>query len=219
MNARDHTTQKNPPAGRIDPNTLVDFTVDGQPLTLVLLDRAHVQQAAALCDECVGANLYREEALKEVLEKPESYFFMLTDQTGRIVGYISFHRSDINEAAEFLRSTPEQVARYLDPSRYLVQLQSIGVLPAMRHKGLAVRLLEFALAFSREVLHADLAFVACWRQGDFVPMYDNIRKFGFTHLYTVPKMWYNVPDLYCPYCKGRCTCSAEIYAIDLKKGG
>ena len=219
MNARDHTPPNPLPVDRIDPNTLVDFTTDGQPMTLVPLDHAHVQQVAALCDTCVGVNLYPEEVLEEVLEQPESYFFLLADQTGRIVGYIYFHRSDINAAAEFLLSTPEKVARYLDPACDLVQLRSIGVLPALRHKGLAVRLLEFALAFSREVLHADRAFVACWRKGDLIPMYDNIQKFGFKHLYTVPNMWYNVPDLYCPFCKGRGTCTAEIYSTDLKKGG
>lgn len=217
MNARDHVILKSSPVERIDPNTLVDFTTDGQPMTLMQLDRAHLQQASALCDACVGVNLYREEMLEEVLEDPESYFFMLSDPTGGIVGYIYFHRSDINAAAEFLHTTPEKVARYLNPACDLVHLRSIGVLPSMRNKQLAVRLLEFALAFSRQVLHADLAFVACWRKGDFVPMHNNIQKFGFIHLFTAPKLWYDVPDLYCPFCKGRCSCPAEIYSVDLKR--
>ena len=63
----------------------------------------------------------------------------------------------------------------------------------------------------------DTVYIVCWKPGGIVPLQKALEKCGFTYIVTVEDAWYKDERLFCPYCKGRCHCSADIYCKILEK--
>ena len=90
------------------------------------------------------------------------------------------------------------------------KLQSVGIKEAFRRQGLAVLLMEHALAqFAGKGV--ENVFIICWNAGGKVPLEKALQKCQFVHLSSAKQIWYDKKDLFCPYCKGRCKCDAEVY--------
>ena len=63
----------------------------------------------------------------------------------------------------------------------------------------------------------DTVYIVCWKPGGAVPLKNALYKYNFEYLITVKDAWYKDEYLICPYCKGRCHCSADIYYKKLQK--
>ena len=60
-------------------------------------------------------------------------------------------------------------------------------------------------------------FIICWNAGGKVPLERALQECKFVHLFSAKMIWYNKKELYCPYCKGRCKCDAEVYFKKVKE--
>ena len=135
-----------------------------------------------------------------------------------LCGYVYFQKTSQNEMADFLKIDQAVLKKLMGSEKNtLVNFRSIGIEPKMRNKGLSEILFSFAIEYSQKILKADYMLGAFWKKYDEIPMESNLRKFKFEHLLTVKNMWYENEKLICPVCKGRCTCSAEIYIKELKE--
>lgn len=180
-------------------------------LTLERLTAACVEEAAALCDRCVGKNLYTRQYLAEVIHKPGHYYSVLMTPERKLAGYIYYYLAGMEGASAVAKLPPEQLPVLpAKQSPVFGVLRSIGVDEAYRRNGLSVRLVEHYL----EQLHragADMAFGVFWKPGGSVPMEKTLKRFGFSHLTDAHLIWYDNEDLVCPFCKGRCRCDAAVY--------
>ncbi len=180
------------------------------------LDFSHIDEAVELCGSCVGKNLYRKEYLMSILDKQDSFFYLLMDRDGAVIGYVFFEMAERKELAGYFKMEQERLLSIIYPMDMAVHFRSIGIAEEMRGKQLPDRLMNFALAFSRERLQADVMIGAFWKKGGKVPMERVLSGFGFKHFATAEKIWYDKTDLICPVCNGRCVCPAEIYYKRLK---
>ena len=143
---------------------------------------------------------------------------LLKNQENMLCGYVYFQKTSQNEMADFLKIDQAVLKNLMGSEKNtLVNFRSIGIEPKMRNKGLSEILFSFAIEYSQKILKADYMLGAFWKKYDEIPMESNLRKFKFEHLLTVKNMWYENEKLICPVCKGRCTCSAEIYIKELKE--
>lgn len=90
-------------------------------------------------------------------------------------------------------------------------LRSIGVAEAYRGRGLSGVLLDFYLRQLERTLCADAAFGVFWKPNGVVPMGRTLEKAGFRYLEDAHMVWYEIENLVCPYCAGRCICDAAVY--------
>lgn len=180
-------------------------------LTLERLQPAYVEEAARLCDRCVGKNLYTKEYLAKVIHKRGHYYSLLMTPEKKIAGYIYYYLADLEEAAALAKLPPERLAPILPKQSQLFGvLRSIGVDEAYRQSGLSLKLVEHYLEQLRKT-GADIAFGVFWKPAGTVPMERTLTRFQFHHLTDSRLIWYDNEDLVCPFCKGRCRCDAAIY--------
>lgn len=182
------------------------------------LDLFHLNETVELCGSCVGENLYQKEDLMMILDKQDSFFYLLMDQDGMVIGYVFFEITDRKELAGYFKIEQARLLSIIKPADRIVHFRSIGITEKMRGKQLSDRLMDFALECSRERLRADVMIGAFWKKRGRVPMKRVLSGFGFRHFATVEKIWYDRTDLICPVCSGRCVCPAEIYYKRLKYG-
>lgn len=182
------------------------------------LTRAYLDASVALCDQCVGKYLYPRAYLASILEDPAHFFYLLTTPSGEAAGYIYFFLTNLDEMAAVAK-LPRGRLSAISPLEHPVvgNLQSIGVAPAWRGRGLSKRLVDFYLGRLRWQLSADAAFGVFWKPEGHVPMERTLNAFGFLHLEDAHRVWYDNEKLVCPYCRGRCVCDAAIYYKSLIK--
>ena len=182
----------------------ISFTV--QRLTEEYLDRA-----VALCDQCVGENLYPKSYIASILHQPDHYYNLLLSPEGELAGYHYFHLTSLEAAAKEIKLPVERLKGISKREKPVVaQFQSVGVAPGFQHLGLARRLAELALKEAKAE-NADLALCMAWKYDGCVPMGDNLTACGFCYLTDSRMAWYDNEKLICPVCKGRCKCDAAIY--------
>ena len=91
-------------------------------------------------------------------------------------------------------------------------------LEAYRREHMSVCLVRYFLRMLETELHADVAFCVCWKPQGKIPVTRSLEAFQFRHLADVARFWYDVPELECPICRGRCRCDAAVY-YKLFEGG
>ena len=96
------------------------------------------------------------------------------------------------------------------------KIQSVGIKETFRRQGLAVWLMKYALRQFAEKGIGEV-FIICWNAGGKVPLEKALQECRFVHLFSAKMIWYNKKELYCPYCKGRCKCDAEVYFKKVKE--
>ena len=184
-----------------------------QPLT-----RQRLEEAAALCDACVGKNLYTYGYLASILEKKDHCFSLLTAEDGATAGYIYFYAAGLEEMAQLSKFSVKDLSVISDKKDPVIgNLQSVGVARQWRGRGLSRLLVQYYLKEIRRLWSADAAFGVFWKPGGSVPMEKTLLEFSFRYLGDAHRVWYDKKDLVCPYCKGRCQCDAAVYYRPLGK--
>lgn len=174
------------------------------------LTAARLDEASALCDRCVGKNLYPRAYLASIVDKQGHCFYLLVTPRRKAVGYIYFFLTGLEEMAALARLPREQLAGISPKENPVIgNLQSIGVVEAHRHRRLSEKLVRFYLERLQNT--ADVAFGVFWKIGGHVPMEKTLQASGFIYLADAHRVWYHRRDLICPFCPGRCRCDAAIY--------
>lgn len=181
------------------------------PFTVQRLTEEYLDRAVALCDQCVGENLYPKSYIASILHQPDHYYNLLLSPEGELAGYHYFHLTSLEAAAKEIKLPVERLKGISKREKPVVaQFQSVGVAPGFQHLGLARRLAELALKEAKAE-NADLALCMAWKYDGCVPMGDNLTACGFCYLTDSRMAWYDNEKLICPVCKGRCKCDAAIY--------
>lgn len=193
----------------------------GKEFYLCPLEKEDIEEVLLLCDRCVGKNLYQKEELAQTIGSKERWFLLLKIAEGELAGYIYYYITNAGQIAEDSRISIEKIrqacGQTLEPVGKLQpvgKIQSVGVKEAFRGQGLAVHMVQYVMnQFSEKGIGE--VFIICWNAGGRVPLAKTLQKCRFIHLSSAKKIWYDKEDLFCPYCKGRCKCDAEVY---FKKG-
>ena len=189
-----------------------EIEAGGQTFSFVRLEPEDLAQALLLCDQCVGKNLYTREELMQAIENENSTFQILKTEEGQIAGYVYYYLTDTEQIARTARLKETKISEVcMHGSEMPVgKIQSVGIREEFRGRGLAGQLVRFALDRLGR-MGASEAFIICWNIKGQVPLGKVLKECSFTHLTTAKMIWYDKKELYCPYCKGRCKCDAEIY--------
>lgn len=175
------------------------------------IEASDLEHTAALCDICVGKNLYTQAKIRSAMENRDHYFYLLQTRAGESVGYIYFYLTDVPAVARDARVDREMLESLCaDPGGQVCKIQSVAVLADYRGRGLAAQMVRFALQQIRP-RQIQGAFAVCWKMGQVVPLEKTLRECGFAFLTEAEKVWFDEEELFCPYCGGRCHCNAEIY--------
>lgn len=185
------------------------FDACNQTYLLRPVTEADLSQAAALCDQCVGKNLYTPERIREAMEARDQFFWLLQTQTGETVGYLFYLLTDVQTVAAAAKVDPARLTG-VAPVGAVCRLQSIGIREEYRGNALAAKLLAFLLE-QAGALEARVIYAVCWKAGRVVPLEKPLLECGFSFLMEAKKVWYDDLQLHCPHCNGRCHCDAEIY--------
>ena len=185
-------------------------------LRLQRLSEGYVTEAAGMCDRCVGKNLYTADYLASILRDPAHFFYLLFSDEDELVGYMYFIMMNREELASISKLEEAQLSRLCSGNDEKIgNLRSIGVAEPFRSNGLSIKLIQFSLA-QLASLGANVAVGICWKHGDEVPMRRTMLSCGFRYLTDAHRVWYDVEDLECPYCSGRCECDAQVYYKELE---
>lgn len=173
------------------------FGASGREFCLYSLEKEDIEETLQLMDRCVGENLYQKEEL---------------------AGYIYYYLTNEKQIAEDTRLTEQKIQRVCqqDTLAPVGKIQSVGIKEAFRRQGLAVGLMNYALNQFAEKGIGEV-FIICWNAGGKVPLERALQECKFVHLFSAKMIWYNKKELYCPYCKGRCKCDAEVYFKKVKE--
>ena len=187
------------------------FNHNHQTISLRPATEADLDTAAAICDECVGQNLYPKERILEAIHAEDQFFYLLDTQDGESAGYLFFLLCDLESIARSAKVDRAQLETVCKHSPEVVsRLQSIGLRKPYRSGGLAEDLIRFVLQQSRQ-RKAEIIYTVCWKKGSLVPLARSLQECGFSFLMEAEKVWYDEEQLYCPHCHGRCHCDAQIY--------
>ena len=199
------------------------------------LKKEDIEETLQLMDQCVGENLYQKTELEQTIGRQDRAFLLLKTAEEELAGYIYYYLTSADQIAEDARLAVQKIrqvcglgapvresrsARESRPVRkpqFVGKLQSVGIKEAFRRQGLAVLLMEHALAqFAGKGV--ENVFIICWNAGGKVPLEKALQKCQFVHLSSAKQIWYDKKDLFCPYCKGRCKCDAEVYFKRIRTG-
>ncbi len=179
--------------------------------TLNPLKPCDVDEVILICDECVGKGLYTASEIMETIGSCSRFVYALKSPEGEIAGYVFFFLTDIASLCKDAKIDKEILLRVLGRHKSKIgRIQSIAIKEKYRGEGLSEKLIDFAVAKLHE-MQAEYVFIVCWKKGDFVPLKKTMEECKFEFLSISKKVWYDHEGLYCSYCKGRCSCDAEIY--------
>lgn len=182
-----------------------------EKLKLHRLSERYITEAAQMCDRCVGKNLYTKDYLASILHEPGHFFYLLLSDEDVLAGYMYFIMMDRTELASVSKLDTMQLNRLCKGTDEIIgNLRSIGVDEPFRNKGLSKELILFSLE-QLASLGAHVAVALCWKAGVVVPMRQTMLSCGLQYLTDAYHVWYDIEDLECPYCSGRCECDAEVY--------
>lgn len=163
-----------------------------------------------LCDDAVGKDLYSLSDLEDAIDDEDKFLYILKDKGHSLIGYIYFKIEDKEKMHDEIQLSFKEEEILKMKSEKVGKLQSIGLKTGFRGKGFSEKLIEFFLSILKS-LDIDMAYAVCWKKGDYVPLQKAMEATGFVYLKEEKEFWYNNSRLYCPFCKGRCHCDAEIY--------
>lgn len=185
--------------------------ISGRAFYLRPLETEDIEEALQLMDQCVGKNLYHRDELMQAIGSHEKRFMLFKTEAGELAGYIYYYVTTGDHIADAARISQEKVRRVCrEPLAPVGKIQSVGVKEEFRRIGLAVHMLGHALE-QFAGMGVEEVFIICWNAGGRVPLGKALEKCQFTHLSSAKMVWYDKEDLFCPYCKGRCKCDAEVY--------
>lgn len=185
------------------------FETNEKKYQLIRLCDEYITDTACLCDCCAGDNLYPIAHLKQAVSEQNCHYFLLIDEKENVEGYLFLKILDRNTLEKELK---KELPIKFEP---VVRFCAIGIREELRRQGASRWLMDFAISYSKESLHADYIAGAFWKQGECVPMQTVLQEFDFVYIDEVKNFWWNVDKLYCPICHGRCICSAAIYGRQL----
>lgn len=156
-------------------------------------------------DECVGKGLYTLSDFLSVPDDGKKFIYVLRDGE-RTAGYIYS-----------LVTTPEDNVLFLSAGRGMMpqekligRIQSVALKKEYRGMGYSSLMINKALdTFLEKGIES--VYIVCWKPGGVLPLSKALRECGFTFVSIVENAWYKNERLYCPYCRGRCHCSGEVY--------
>lgn len=186
------------------------------PFSVHPLTEEYLDEVTELSNQCMGKNMYPRDFIASIMDQPKHYFKLLLTPEGVLAGYFYFFLTDletVSAAAKLPVETMSAISSAKDP--VVARFQSLGIVPAFRNHGLARRLLLLALEEVQKA-GADSAVAIAWKMNGFVPIADNLLGCGFQYLTDSHMVWYDMEDMVCPYCKGRCKCDSAIYYKNLK---
>lgn len=182
-----------------------------EKLKLQRLSERYITETAQMCDRCVGKNLYTADYLASILHEPGHFFYLLLSDKDVLAGYMYFIMMDRAELASISKLDTMQLNRLCDGNDEKIgNLRSIGADEPFRNRGLSIELIQFSLE-QLASLGAHVAVALCWKAGVVVPMRQTMLSCGLQYFTDAHRVWYDIEDLECPYCSGRCECDAEIY--------
>ena len=185
-------------------------------LELRPLESGDVDAVIKISDESVGKGLYTASEIKETIGSDSKFLYVLKSPDGEIAGYIFFFLTDTDTIVKDAKIDKETFLKVLDGTKAKIgRIQSIAIKEEYRGEGLSEKLIDFAVSKLQD-LKTECTFIVCWKKGDFVPLKKTMEECKFKFLAEVQKVWYDNERLYCPYCKGRCSCNAEIYYKKVK---
>lgn len=170
------------------------------------LKESEIAQALHIADTCVGKNLYSYEEFSNAISSKDKFFFFLKNEDGKIAGYIYFLITSSYEVVSSVNLNLNEIPF----SERCGKIQSVALSEEYRGEGLASEMIDFAIKTLKEK-GIDIVYIVCWKPGGFLPLKKALDKCCFTYLVTIKDAWYKDVNLICPYCKGRCHCSADIY--------
>ena len=195
-------------------NYYVDYPIGNgavEKLKLQRLSEKYILKTSQLCDRCVGKNLYTTDYLASILHEKNHFFYLLLTDKDVLVGYMYFIMMDRAEFASLSKLDTLHLSHLCNGNDDKIgNLRSIGVAEPFRNKGLSKELIQFSLD-ELTSLGADVAVALCWKAGAVVPMRHTMLSCGLKYLTDAHRVWYDIKDLECPYCIGRCKCDAEVY--------
>lgn len=179
------------------------------------LKENEIDIALNLADECVGKNLYSYEDFSKAVKDDNRFFFFLKSEEGKIAGYIYFLITSSVEIASSVNLNSASIPFLGKGSERCGRIQSVALCEEFRGDGLASEMIDFAIRTLAEK-GIDIVYIVCWKPGGVLPLKKALDECEFTYLVTVKDAWYKDEKLICPYCKGRCHCSADIYCKKLE---
>ena len=186
------------------------------PFTIHPMTEKYLDEVTELSSQCMGQNMYPRDFIASVMDKPRHFFHILLTPEGELAGYFYFFLTDLETVSAAAKLPVETMAAISDAEEPVIaRFQALGIVPAFRNLGLARRLLILALE-EVERAGADSAVAIAWKMDGFVPIADNLLGCGFQYLTDSHLVWYDMEDMICPYCKGRCKCDSAIYYKKLK---
>lgn len=195
------------------------------------LKKEDIEETLQLMDQCVGENLYQKAELEQTIGRQDRALLLLKTAEEELAGYIYYYLTSADQIAEDARLAVQKIrqvcgqgalapvreSRSVRKPQLVGKLQSVGIKEAFRRQGLAVLMMEYALAqFAGKGV--ENVFIICWNAGGKVPLEKALQKCQFVHLSSAKQIWYDKKDLFCPYCKGRCKCDAEVYFKRIRTG-
>ena len=184
----------------------------GREFYLQPLEKEDIEETLQLMDQCVGENLYHKEELEQTIGSKDRAFLLLKTAQGELAGYIYYYLTTADQIAQDARLGAQKTRQVCRQSAVALvgKIQSVGIKKAFRRQGLAALLMEHVLA-SFAGMGVEEVFIICWNAGGKVHLEKALQKCQFVHLSSAKMIWYDKTDLFCPYCKGRCRCDAEVY--------
>lgn len=185
-------------------------------LSMVPMTEDDIPAVLSLADESVGKNLYTRKDFEDEIRDENSFLSLLKNKDGCLAGYMYFYITTTRALAEKC-GLDEAIFSSVSSSPICGRFQSAALKKEYRGRGLSMDLMEYSIdVLTKKGI--DTGFAICWKPGGKVPMKKTLDLLSFTFLTEVKKMWWNNTSLYCPYCHGRCSCSAEIYYKKLQGG-
>ena len=169
-----------------------------------------ISTAKALCDICVGKNLYSEKDLGNTVKDKKQFFWLLKTEDGETAGYIYYKLTNTKSLAKYAKLDEKILLGVSGSGDKIGQIQSVGIKEKFRGLGIAARLIEFA-ADRLQKADVSAVFTVCWKAENGAFLAPALKSCGFSFLASAENVWYDEKQLICPICGGRCRCGAEIY--------
>lgn len=187
-------------------------------LQLTSLSVELLEPALEICETCIGKNLYTKEILLKAITDPMQKFLLLVTSENKPVAYFYFRLIEIEEAEKLAKISLLKLKNLTGKEKPLFgNMQSIGIIPEYRNRRLSNFLVEQCLQWLIEKTEADIVIGVCWKPSGKVPMEKTLKRYEFSHLADVRRLWYDRVDLICPVCSGRCECDGAIYYKRLER--
>ena len=197
---------------------MADIIITGKEeiFQLCPLKEEDISYTLDACDKFVGKNLYTKKDLEEAINEGNRYFWILETSKGEFAGYIYYYLTDVESIAKDAKLSTDAITKVCGNRKAIIgKIQSSAVVEKFRGAELAFSLINYATEQLYK-LNADYVFIICWKKGEKVPLAKSCIKCGYKFLTESKNVWYDLENMICPYCNGRCRCSAHIYYKNLK---